>query len=133
MTSLVGFRIEFYEDLSDDSDRGPLIGAVYTEDAFVVKGIPQKGDYIDVSYLVGGPKADAWWPGPVPFMTVHHLEHYPASVGGEKEPGVNVVTYAIAPGRWQAKKLVSYFRDAGWQIHVSDAGSPFGKQVRRTA
>ena len=111
MTFLVGFRIEFRTRLSTP-DQSQLIGAVLAEESFVMTGIPSKGDYIDVSYIIGSGSAAVWWPGPLPFMTVHHLEHYAAPVGGDMDPGVQVVCYADPPGDYQAAHLVDYFKDA---------------------
>lgn len=129
MTFLVGFRIEFRTRLSTP-DQSQLIGAVLAEESFVMTGIPSKGDYIDVSYIIGSGSAAVWWPGPLPFMTVHHLEHYAAPVGGDMDPGVQVVCYADPPGDYQAAHLVDYFKDAGWQLHVSVEDSSFGRAAK---
>jgi hypothetical protein len=130
MSALIGFRIEFYDNPESSGRR--LVGAAVKEDAFTVQAVPVKGDYVAVNILAGGTAAGAWWPGNVPFEQVHHLEHYPASVGGDEVPSAQVVIQTAAPGEYQADALVQHFTSEEWQVSSFIDGSPLAEAWRKT-
>ena len=130
MSVLIGFRIEFYDNL--ESSARCLVGAVLKEDAFTVQSVPAKGDYVAVHILTGGTASGAWWPGDVPFERVHHLEHYPAAAGGDEVPGVQVVIQTTAPREHQADALVQHFTSEEWQVSSFIDGSPLTEAWRKT-
>ena len=126
MSALIGFRIEFYDNPESSGRR--LVGAAVKEDVFAVQAVPVKGDYVAVNILAGGTAAGAWWPGNVPFEQVQHLEHYPASVGGDEVPSAQAVEFRRrAPGEYQADALVQHFTSEEWQVSSFIDGSPLAE------
>jgi hypothetical protein len=101
MSALIGLRIELRDA------HGKLVGAVYCEDQFEAVAVPQRGDLVALAAITGLPAPDSSFAerdslhglaDAFPFLTVHHLEHYPTAdhqVG--ERPGCTVVLYGRAP------------------------------------
>jgi hypothetical protein len=128
MSALIGLRIELRDA------HGKLVGAVYCEDQFEAVEIPQRGDLVALAAITGLPASDSSFAerdslhglaDAFPFLTVHHLEHYPTAdhqVG--ERPGCTVVLHGRAPSDIEgATTLVQLFGLKGWTISPIGAAS----------
>jgi hypothetical protein len=83
----IGMRLEFWAN-PDKPQPGELTGSAYCEDAYLAAAELRPRDYVSTSFITdfgegspsGTPEATchAWLlrAVPVPFMRVHHVEHY---------------------------------------------------------
>jgi len=128
MSALIGVRIELRDA------HGKLVGAVYCEDRFEAVAVPQRGDLVALTAITGLPVPDSSFAerdglrglaDAFPFLTVHHLEHYPTAdhqVG--ERPGCTVVLHGRAPSDIDgATALVRLFGLKGWTISPIDGAS----------
>ena len=128
MSALIGVRIELRDA------HGKLVGAVYCEDQFEAVAVPQRGDLVALAAITGLPAPDSssaerdslhGLADEFPFLTVHHLEHYPTAdhqVG--ERPGCSVVLHGHAPSDIDAATaLVRLFGLKGWTVSPVGVGS----------
>jgi hypothetical protein len=138
MSVLIGVRIELR------NAEGELSGAIYCENGLEVLAVPQHGDLVALAAIAGLPNADSSMAelqsvhglaDAFPFMSVHHLEHYPAAdheVGGR--PGCIVVLHGRTPSDLDgASALVRLFGLRGWTISPIGAGKESPDPFRKAA
>ncbi len=134
MSALIGIRIELRDV------QGKLAGAVYCEDQLEAVSVPQRGDLVALTAIAGLPAPDSslaelqsihGLADAFPFLTVHHLEHYPTAdhqVG--ERPGCIVVMHGRAPSDIDGSTaLVRLFGLKGWTISPTSTSSesPFNR------
>jgi len=139
MSVLIGVRIELRDA------QGELVGAIYCEDKLEAVAVPQRGDLVALSAIVGPAAPDSslaelqsvhGLADPFPFLRVDHLEHYPAAdhqVGGQA--GCMVVVHGCAPsGIDEATALVRLFALKGWIVSPTgispEAANPFSRAMQ---